>query len=147
MAEARTKVRTLKDKLILLGLAVLIVAPFAVFFGISRQPPKVSKSASDLDKYPDDEKVLVTQGLKDEDVDALERFDQLEDLQLHYSNLTDAGLPKIAEHTTLKRLVLGAIHVSDAGVSKLAALVNLEELILIGAEGITSDGLSFLPKL
>ncbi|MCA8946529.1 MAG: hypothetical protein KDB29_09915, partial [Planctomycetes bacterium] len=88
--------KKLKDKLILLGLAVLIVAPFAIYWGISRQAPDVAGSGSDLSLLDSGDKLIVSQGLSDDDLDELARFENLEELQLHYSKITDAGMPKIA---------------------------------------------------
>ena len=112
--------KKLKDKLILLGLAVLIVAPFAIYWGISRQAPDVAGSGSDLSLLDSGDKLIVSQGLSDDDLDELARFENLEELQLHYSKITDAGMPKIAGCKTLKRLILMSVHVTDNGVDELA---------------------------
>ena len=96
MAEAKTPAAKLKDKLILVVIAVLLVAPVAVFFALQRDVPLVAESADDLDMYSSDETLLVTRGLSDVDMPALERFEDLQNLELHYSELTDTGVSELA---------------------------------------------------
>ncbi|MCB9894566.1 MAG: hypothetical protein H6839_08965 [Planctomycetes bacterium] len=139
--------RTVRDKLLLVALAVLIVAPFAVYFAVSGDSKDVCESAEDLRKMADDEPLVVTRALKDDDLAELDRFTNLQDLQLHYSDITDAGVPHIARHSEMKRLVLHATKLTDTGARRLAGLTGLEELVLIGCIGVTSDGLKFLPDM
>ena len=147
MTDSKPRSAKIKDKLILLGIAVLIVAPVAAFFALQREVPLVAESADDLDLYASDETLIVTRGLKDEDMHALERFENLQNLELHYSELTDAGVSEIAKHPGLKRLVLSSRIATDASFSKLAALTELEELVLLGCLEVTTDGLTWVGDL
>lgn len=147
MAETKTHGSKIKDKFLLVGLAVLIVAPVAVFYALQRDVPVVAESADDLDMFSADDTHIVTRGLKDEDIAALERFESLEDLELHYSELTDAGVSQIARHTGLKRLVLSTRSATDESFTKLATLAQLEELILLACTEVTTDGLNWVGEL
>jgi hypothetical protein len=147
MADENRFRRFVKDKAVLLILAVVLVVPVAAYLAVARQAPVIAESGSDLKALPADEKHVVTRRLKDTDLEALERFTSLEELQLHYCDMTDAGAPYIAAHTGLRRLVVNAMALTDAGVATFAVLSNLEELILVGCVEVTSSGLQFLPQL
>ena len=147
MATATGPAKFIRDKALLLILAVVLVIPVAAYLAITRQPPDVAESGADLKAMSSDDKLVVTRGLKDADLEALEHFTNLEELHLHYCDMTDAAAPHVAAHTGLKRLAVNAMALTDAGVAKFAALTNLEELILVGCVEVTSKGLRFLPQL
>jgi len=136
--------RKVLDKLILIGVAVAIVAPIAVFYSLQASPPAVCQSADDLDMYPADEELIVSRGLSDADAAALDRFEALRELQLHYSHLSDAGMAHVGRHTGLLRLVLYAEDVTDAGLAHLGELTALEDVSISACSGVTAQGLFFL---
>ena len=139
--------RKVIDKLIVVGLAVLLVAPFAIYYALQNDAPEICESGEDLKKMSGDETLVVTRALKDEDMTELDRFENLRELELHYSDITDAAIPHIIRHTGLTRLVLHSIALTDAGIAQLRALTGLKKLILIGCLDATAIGLEFLPEL
>lgn len=135
------------DKLLLLGLAVVIVAPVGVYLYLRAEVPTICYSREDLERTPDDAELVVTSGLDDDDVKGLARFDSLRELELHYSEISDTGVDEIVRHESLTRLVLHGIELTDSGVSKLGALTQLNELLLVGCVDVTDAGLVFLAGL
>jgi hypothetical protein len=85
----------------------------------------------------------------DEAFASLDRFSQLEELNLSDTLITDATLSRLARLTKLKRLLLARTQITDAGLTFLSGLVNLEELDLSASLGkrnlsITGEGLACL---
>src|SRR5690606_15090636 len=73
MADENRFRRFVKDKAVLLILAVVLVVPVAAYLAFARQAPVIAESGSDLKALPADEKHVVTRRLKDTDLEALER--------------------------------------------------------------------------
>ena len=71
---------------------------------------------------------------------------QVWDLNLAGSKVTDAGLAPVAQLTNLRRLRLEKTAVTDAGLEHLKGLANLEYLNLYGT-GVTDAGLVHLEGL
>ena len=71
---------------------------------------------------------------------------QLEELHLEYTQVTDAGLERIAGLTQLRWLDLSYTRVTDAGLKNLKQLVRLADLRLIGTQA-AGKGLVHLKEL
>jgi hypothetical protein len=151
MAEKDTatkkRARKLADRLLLVGIAIALVAPFAILYALNGETPAVCQSGADLALMADEEELLVTRGLTDADLIELDRFTQLKELQLHYSDITDAGMPHLSKHTGMERLILSAETISDRGIVEIAPMVELHELMLLGCTRVTPAGLGFVPRL
>jgi Leucine Rich repeat len=74
------------------------------------------------------------------------RLNQLQELNLHRSTVSDAGLSRLNGLTQLTRLYLGQTAVSDAGLAHLRALANLRELHL-DSTNVSDAGLAHLKRL
>ena len=66
-------------------------------------------------------------------------YPMLEELDLHGTNIDDAGMENLAELTALKKLDLSHTRVTDAGLRHLAGLKQLREINLQGTD-ITPQG-------
>jgi hypothetical protein len=82
----------------------------------------------------------------DADLASLVALDQLEDLVLNGTSITDAGVRYLPRFLRLRRLLLGSTRVTDASLSDVAALANLEVLELSQTE-ITDKGIFALGDL
>lgn len=83
---------------------------------------------------------------KDEDLKNLERFHELEWLDLRVSTLTDAGMVHLSGLRKLKFLNVARTSVSDTGLAVLKGHVELETLLL-GTTKISDAGLVNLEKM
>ena len=82
----------------------------------------------------------------DDDLKNLERFTELEWLDLRVSTLTDAGMTHLAGLRKLKFLNVARTSVSDKGLSVLRGHTDLETLLL-GTTKITDAGLANLERM
>ena len=94
-----------------------------------------SRRSSDAFPVANDE-VLVNVG----------RLNQLQELNLYRSAVSDAGLSHLNGLTQLTRLYLGKTAVSDAGLAHLGVLGNLHELHL-DSTNVSDAGLAQLKRL
>lgn len=77
----------------------------------------------------------------------LDGMPQLSSLALHYCRaIDDEGLKVIGRQTGLTWLALDGTAVSDRGMPHLAGLCSLQVLFLTSTAGVTSLGLSHLPR-
>jgi hypothetical protein len=82
--------------------------------------------------------------ITDKGLDYLEGMEHLAELWItHHSQITDAGIKKIAAFSELRSLMLRGAQVTDAGVASLKKLSRLRELWLDGTR-ITDAGLGHL---
>jgi hypothetical protein len=142
--DTRRRARKIADKLLVVGIAIALVAPFAYLYASQRDAPLICRSAADIELYPADEPEIIAAGLGDEDLEALDRFEALGSLQIQTGHFTDAGMVHVGRHTGLTRLILESDEVSDAGVNELRMLQALEELSLMGFQRVTAEGLDFV---
>ncbi|HEV7998715.1 MAG TPA: hypothetical protein VGP63_02470 [Planctomycetaceae bacterium] len=84
--------------------------------------------------------------VKDDDLQCLQAFPELEHLSLGRTKIGDAGLKHIKGLKHLKRLSLFGTRVTDAGLKELEELPDLDSVIL-GETNITDVGLLSLCKL
>jgi hypothetical protein len=84
--------------------------------------------------------------LKDDDLQCLRSFPELEHLYLGGTGIGDAGLKHIAGLKHLKRLGLIGTKFTDAGLKELEGLQELND-VLVGNTAITDAGLASLGKL
>jgi hypothetical protein len=144
MAERTTVRRVIGDKLLLVGLALVISAPIVLVFWIINRPPSEIASRDDLERVSDSETILVTRNLDDDALEELPRFEALQELQLNYSDITDAGMARLGECPALHTLLVHSDGITDVGLQRLSGLAELRELMLAGSTRITGDGLSVL---
>lgn len=64
----------------------------------------------------------------DKDLETIGQFPELRELNLSFTNITDAGLPALLSLKSLKALSLSGTKVTLAGIRKLAGLKSLKEL-------------------
>lgn len=64
----------------------------------------------------------------DKDLETIGQFPELRELNLSFTNITDAGLPALLTLKSLKVLSLSGTKITLAGIRKLAALKSLKEL-------------------
>lgn len=148
MAERKSIGRVIVDKALLLGLSIVILAPIvAAFVLLGDGHQGMVTSRAELEDVRDDEELVVSRNLDDDALEELGRLKNLRELQLHYSDVTDAGMERVGACRTLHKLVLTAEHVTDRGLGQLANLKSLQELILAGMPAITDDGLSCLREM
>ncbi|MBK8205940.1 MAG: hypothetical protein IPK87_03995 [Planctomycetes bacterium] len=148
MAEGKSISRVIVDKVLLLGLAVVILAPIvAGFVLLAPGHTGMVTSHAELEDVSDEEELVVSRNLGDDALGELARLKNLRELQLHYSDITDVGMKRVGACGTLHKLVLTAEHVTDGGLAHLGNLKLLQELILAGMPAITDDGLACLAEL
>lgn len=148
MAEGKSIGRVIVDKALLMGLAIVILAPIvAGFVLLSPGHSGMVTSRAELEDVSDDEELVVSRNLDDDALEELPRLKNLRELQLHYSDITDAGMVRVGACGTLHKLVLTAERVTDYGLAHLSNLESLQELILAGMPAITDEGLAFLVEL
>lgn len=73
--------------------------------------------------------------------------DQVVELNLTHSGVEDAHLARLAQFSSLTRLLLGFNAVTDDGISALTTLENLESLSLVGNPDVTDEGAAALADL
>jgi len=84
--------------------------------------------------------------LTDDNLRDLRSFEQLRTLNLEKTKLTDTSFTLLTELNSLRSLHLGYCNVNDSALKKLATLKNLEELWLANTE-VTDAGLKELSGL
>lgn len=84
--------------------------------------------------------------ITDNDLKVLEKFTEIEWLDLRVTPITDAGVAHLAGLRKLKFLNLFRTGLSDKGLGFLRAHVNLETL-LIGGTKVTDDGMKHLERM
>ena len=84
--------------------------------------------------------------LGDGEMKYIAQFDQLKELGLASSYVTDAGLAHLQVLTSLRRLDLTGTQITDAGLVHVERLTNLDHLELSGTQ-ITDAGLARLKAL
>lgn len=144
---AATATKVIKDKALLLALALLITAPLLLAVWAWPRDPLVIETREQLQDLDDDEHLVVSRNLNDDALTELPRLTKLEELQLWQSQITDEGMPLLAKCKSVHTLVLSADKVTDAGLRQLAHLKNLHTLTLAGMPEITDAGLAFLAEL
>jgi Leucine-rich repeat (LRR) protein len=83
----------------------------------------------------------------DEGIRELAGMNQLEELHVQGTKITNVGAAFIAENLKqLKKLDFGNTKLGDAGLRALAGMPNLRELTIYGTS-VTDKGLASLPKL
>jgi len=83
---------------------------------------------------------------QDSDLICLKKIHNLQQLDLSWTQITDAGLQHLANLSNLQQLYLGETQITDAGLRHFANLSNLKNLSLWGTK-ITNDGLRHLANL
>lgn len=89
---------------------------------------------------------IVGKGATDEDLALVKRLPKVQQLDLHNTAVTDAGLKDLAGMTALTQLHLNGTAVTDAGLEPLKDLAALEYLNLYGT-AVTDAGLKNLEGL
>lgn len=144
---AGTATKVIKDKALLLALALLITAPLLLAVWAWPRDPLVVETREQLQNLDDDEHLVVSRNLDDEALTELPRLTKLEELQLWQARVSDEGLAWLGKCTLLHTLVLSADKVTDRGLFQLASLKSLHTLTLAGMPEITDAGLAFLAEL
>jgi hypothetical protein len=135
-----------------IGEAAAVAKIHALGGEIQRRSEHGGLDDSDLGtgKGTDDPVILVAfignEKVKDDDLQCLQAFPDLEYLFLGRTKIGDSGLRHIAGLTHLKRLGLIGTRVTDIGLKKLEGLQELEA-VLLGNTAATDAGLSSLCKL
>jgi hypothetical protein len=101
----------------------------------------------DLDSYLVDDSGQVHRrgSATDQLLAVLPGFHQLRELSLSWSNVTDAGLPNLAELKALRRLSLRGTQVTDAGIPHLSRCGSLNWIDLRETR-VTPEGVGLLEK-
>jgi hypothetical protein len=101
----------------------------------------------DLDSYLVDDSGQVHHrgSATDQLLAVLPGFPQLRELSLSWSNVTDTGLPNLAELKVLRRLSLRGTQVTDAGVPHLSRCGSLKWIDLRETR-VTSEGVGLLER-
>ncbi len=84
--------------------------------------------------------------LTDEGIRSLQNLDRLVELDLNWTNLTDAAGPHLAAISTLEKLGLAGTQLRDDALVKIGKLPGLQDLNL-RSTAITSKGVRFLASL
>lgn len=84
--------------------------------------------------------------LRDEHLELLKSFPNLERLSLDFTEVSDAAMVHLAGAEKLTDLSLALTGVTDAGLARLTHLKNLEHLDLFGTR-VTDAGIAHLAKL
>ena len=82
----------------------------------------------------------------DEALEGISALKQLDELDLFYTQIGDAGLKHLSRLTGLKRLNLMNTRITDAGLKYLSGLTGLQQLAL-SQNHLTGDGLGHLTAL
>ncbi|MBX9671060.1 MAG: protein kinase [Candidatus Obscuribacterales bacterium] len=93
---------------------------------------------------------LASTQMRDKDIDALYKFENLEVLGLENTHVTDVGLEKLEPMTSLQDLKIGGPNISDESLKVVAKLKSLRLFEVKPAPKITGVGiehLSALPRL
>lgn len=137
----------IKDKALLLTLALVITAPLLLAVWAWPRDPATIETRKQLERLPEDEHLVVARYLDDDAISALPRLKQLQEFQLYYGEITDAGMAHLARCESLEVLTLSAEKVTDAGLARLAMLSRLNSLTLAGMPEISDTGLEVLARL
>jgi hypothetical protein len=117
---------------------------------IQRQSDQAAPDSPTANKGQKDPVLLVgligNDKVKDDDLQCLQAFPELEHLYLGRTKIGDAGLQHIKGLKYLKRLGLIGTRVTDAGLKELEGLQELDD-VLLGDTKITDEGLLSLCKL
>src|SRR5262245_25515125 len=84
--------------------------------------------------------------IHDEDLRSVGKLTSLEQLDLEYTKITDAGIAHLVGLKNLRYLSIGGTRITDAAMKNIGRLTRLEELLL-GGTNVGDAGMNYLCDL